>query len=171
MSELDHDPILQMLLALRADVDSLMAREVPNQNLDTASDVTFDALNVGTATSAAAGTIRASGALYPGPAAGTGATGVASERHILAAAGIDQIFNGTSFGTLFVHDQSNGAIAIYELRGGVHATAEIADPHGVFTATKASATSINIYWDTTAYFIQNTNAGSHTVDLMLLGAP
>ena len=63
MSELDHDPILQMLLALRADVDSLMAREVPNQNLDTASDVTFDALNVGTATSAAAQPMSSSGAV------------------------------------------------------------------------------------------------------------
>jgi len=145
---------------------------VPNAMLDVrGSGIVTGGLNVGSATSAATGDARLSGTVWPGPAAGTGATGVAGQRAVLASNATAQIFNGGSFGTLFVHDQSAGVTAIYMLRGGGHATAEISDVFGSFTNTKGTVTSINIYWDTTAYFIQNTNAASHTIDMVLLGSP
>lgn len=168
MNEID---LQRQLDDLRRRLALLENTERPNQATDTTSNVTVNSLNVGSATGAASGGIRASGTIYAGPAAGTGATGYAGERHVLASAAIDQILNGSSFGTLLVHDGTTPATAIYVLNGGGHTTVEVSDPAAKFSITKGTATSINIYWDTTAYFIQNTNAGSHTVDLVFFGTP
>ena len=140
-----------------------------NANLTTdGSSVTMSGgLNVNTS-GAAAGTIRAAGRIYPNNQAGVG---YAANVQTVANNGVAQIFDvPATTGFLIVADVSSGNSAIYVVRGGLHTTSEVSDPDNHFTPTKGSATSINIYWDTTnaRYEIQNTTGGTHALYMYIL---
>lgn len=63
-------------------------------------------------------------------------------------------------GMLMVQD--NGAnFALFQIRGGVNATVELLDPQSVFSATSGTASSTNIYWNGTAYEIENKTGSSN----------
>ena len=67
---------------------------------------------------------------------------------------------------LVVEDQTIGE---YLLRGSANAVTELTDPQPLFTPTKDNAATINIYFDTNAYFIQNKRAGARTLRVVLVG--
>lgn len=93
----------------------------------------------------------------------------------LSAEGISVAVDGTinlgaaPKGMILVSVAEDNDSAIYALRGGATPT-EVSDPSGIFTNTKDSATSINIYYDTDGYYLQNKRGGSRTVRLVLIGA-
>jgi len=59
--------------------------------------------------------------------------------------------------------------ADFNVRGTNNVTAEIADPQGVYTITKDNAGTTNVYWDTSAYYIQNKRGTSRNYRIILLG--
>lgn len=69
---------------------------------------------------------------------------------------------------LLVTDITNGNIGIFALRGGVNGTQELLDPSGVFSTTKDTASSFNIYYDS-GYKLQNKRGGSRNFSLIRLG--
>lgn len=86
------------------------------------------------------------------------------------------IFLGASpLGMLFIANSTDGYQAIFELQAGANATAEISDPHTIYSVTKDAAGSINVYYDAAGasgagYYLQNKRGGSRTIRLVLLGA-
>jgi len=77
---------------------------------------------------------------------------------------------GTGIGLLFLLDMTNGYVACFSIQGGLQATQEIFDPSSKFTAAKNGATSINVYWETSSYYVQNYSGVSKNVAMFLLTA-
>lgn len=97
-------------------------------------------------------------------AAGTGRVQVA----------VDGVISlGTTLeGFLFVVADEENAGAIIHFRGGGQATDEVSDPAGIFSVTKDTASSINLYWDAgnARYELQNKRASTITVHMLAPGA-
>jgi len=77
-------------------------------------------------------------------------------------------FVSTTNGLLIIVNSTSGVCAIFQMRGGVNTVNEISDPSGVFSHTKDTATSINVYYDG-GYKVQNRMGGSATVYAVLFG--
>jgi hypothetical protein len=104
-------------------------------------------LNVGTASGATAGQVKASAGIYP--SWGTGSAQIQTRDIVsLANNGVAQLVNATGdqFGLVLVMDATNGQEALYFIRGGAHATQEVSDPGAVYTNAAGGAASTNIYW-------------------------
>jgi len=73
-------------------------------------------------------------------------------------------------GMIFITCSDNSS-AIYVLIGTNHAVAEIADPSGLFSVTKDTASSTNIYWDGSSHYVlQNKRGiGSLNYEVFLIG--
>lgn len=71
---------------------------------------------------------------------------------------------------VFVLDASTGNGALFLLRGGVNSVQEIFDPSAVFTTTKDTAASYNVYYEAGNYYIQNKRGGTRNVTLFTLVA-
>lgn len=149
--------------------DALLYRSAADV-LRTPDSLTVDVgLNVGSASGAAAGTIRAQGAEYLGNQTNASITQV--DINALADNGVAQIDTGAS-GTIslaFIINSSDGTFAIYTLQGGVHATQEIADPSGLYTITATTASRTNIYWSAgnTRYELENKLGGTKNFRVLL----
>ena len=122
-------------------------------------------LNVGTATGAASGQVRASAGVFPSYGAGT-AQFQARDITSLANGGTAQLVNasGDEFGMVLIFNANNGQMAFYTLRGGAHATQEVSDPGAVFSPTSGTGSSTNIYWSAgnSRYELQNNTGGTAT---------
>jgi hypothetical protein len=114
------------------------------QDLGTGSSPTFSALNLGTASGAAAGQLRTSDALYLNQ---SNASFWQTDINALANNGIAQVTSSAaSVALLFIINSTDGTFAIYTAQGAVHATQEISDPSAKFTNAAGGAASVNIYW-------------------------
>lgn len=125
-------------------------------------------LNVGTASSAATGQVRASAAaMLNGMTAHQYAQNLVSN---LADHGKTQIGLAADDWAFVFILCSNGQNAIYALNGGGHTVNEISDPSGTFTTTEDNDTTINIYWDAgnARYEINNEYGSSQSFYLWLL---
>ena len=72
-------------------------------------------------------------------------------------------------GVYLIIDMTNGNVAMFAIRGGVYGTQEIFDPSSVFSTTKDTATSFNVYYDT-GYKLQNNRGASKSVLMFRLGS-
>ncbi len=71
---------------------------------------------------------------------------------------------------LFILDATNGNGALFMLRGGVNGVQEIFDPSAVFSGTKDTSSSFNVYYESSNYYIQNKRGASKNVTLFTLVA-
>ena len=71
-------------------------------------------------------------------------------------------------GFLFVSTQDDVG-AIYYLKGGTNGTVEVSDPDSLFTPTKNSASSYNIYYETDNYILQSKRSTSKDVAFFFIG--
>jgi hypothetical protein len=78
---------------------------------------------------------------------------------------------GTKSGFYFVVSGDDSSGGIFFASGSGALVAEIADSNARYTVTKDSASSINFYWDTTEYKIQNKRGGDRTVVVHCLSEP
>ncbi len=71
----------------------------------------------------------------------------------------------SGFGMLFILDAEDAAQAIFFIAGGGAASAEVADPNGLFTNTAGTASSINVYWSAgnNRYELQNLRGGTRSI--------
>lgn len=100
-------------------------------------------LNIGSATGAITGEIRASDKLRLNSVT---AMSQQMKSHSIVNNGQAQLCNSASeLGHVLIAD-SSGGLAIFGLQGGVQATKEVSDPSGVFSVTAGTASSTNIYW-------------------------
>lgn len=113
---------------------------------------------------AGAATFRTTVALGAATASRLARTGSASlAQDAVADLGVSNSF----IGFVFVTNRSSARSAIFEIQGGVNATAEVSDPGGIFSATKDTATSVNVYWETDRYKIQNKRVGAISYEVFL----
>lgn len=131
-------------------------------------------LNVGTATGASTGQIRASAGLMLD---GFSNMAVRMNRISLANLGTAMLTNAAGDGAsslafVFIIDISNGGYAIYGLNGTAHSAVELADASGAYTPTAGSANSTNIYWSAAnnRYEIENRRGASADYRIMMFGA-
>jgi len=103
-------------------------------------------------------TFRTTAAVGASTASRFARTGGTLAQDAVATLGVTNSF----IGLVFITNRSNAYSAIYSINGGVNTTNEVSDPAGKFTNTKDSATSINVYWETDRYKIQN-KLGSGTI--------
>lgn len=128
-------------------------------------DVTVSGgLNVGTATGAATGDVKASGVIQPGNVA---VSYTAVYNASLANNGV-MALGMSNFGS--AHIYAGGAAAIYAIHGSAHSTSEMSDVAGIFTAVAGTASSINVYWSATnsRYEIENKRGSAIGVRAWLL---
>lgn len=78
-----------------------------------------------------------------------------SESFTVANNGVQNLGSGMNF--LFIMCSSEISMAIYILYGANHAVYEVSDPSNIYSVTKGTASSHNIYWDATAgqYQLEN----------------
>lgn len=123
-------------------------------------------LNVGSATGAATGEVRASSGLRLNSLT----TGRLEMRTITVANNATaQLLNATgsgagTFGIVFVLDLNDGAVAIFSVLGGGTNTQEMSDPAALFSITSGSAGNTNIYWSGggSRYEIENRRGAERT---------
>lgn len=88
-----------------------------------------------------------------------------------AFASISSILSGSmtsANGMLFIHNSSNGASAIFSLRGGANAVQEMSDPASVFSVTLGTAASVNVYYSG-GYGVQNKSGATANLILFYIG--
>lgn len=78
--------------------------------------------------------------------------------------------NGTytftySAAIVMIHDRSSGAAGMYLLRGGATSVVELLDSGNLFTPTKDTASSWNIYYESGVYKLQNKIGSSRAVHI------
>lgn len=71
-------------------------------------------------------------------------------------------------GILLIHNTSNGASAIFSCRGGANAVQEIADPATVFSPTRGTASSVNVYYSS-GYGVQNKTGSTANLIMLYVG--
>lgn len=96
----------------------------------------------------------------------SGALALTSQRVAVADNGVVSL--GYDIKLIFIVDATNGNGALFMLRGGVNGVQEIFDPSGVFSATKDTASSFNIYYESSDYKLQNKRGASKNVTLFTL---
>ena len=76
---------------------------------------------------------------------------------------------GAKYNGLAVITTANGEVALYELRGGGNAIAEISDTQGIFSPTSGTASSTNIFFNagTDAYRIENRRGAARTYNMLI----
>lgn len=74
---------------------------------------------------------------------------------------------GVPIGLLTVTIGTENKTCVYIL--SETATTELSDPGSICTVTKDGAATVNIYWDTNAFFIQNKIAGTRAIRAVLIG--
>lgn len=83
--------------------------------------------------------------------------------------------NGTAYslstssvfsGLIIVANATDGQAAMFMLSGGV--VVEIADGGGVYSTTKNTASSSNVHYETSQYWLQNYTGGSRTYSVFSL---
>ena len=72
------------------------------------------------------------------------------------------------YGLLVVVNTSAARSALFCLTAG-GASTELLDPGTAFSATKDNGTTINVYYDTDGYYVQNKTAGAASIGTILLG--
>ena len=78
-------------------------------------------------------------------------------------------FSAKPSGMILIVDVSSGHVGVFTARGGGNATAEAFESGTNFSATKDTANSINFYYDTSAYYIQNKRGSSRNLSVLVLG--
>lgn len=73
-------------------------------------------------------------------------------------------------GALTITVGTDNLVGKFQLRGSSNAVVADDGNDAIFTTTKDTASSINVYFDTNAYFIQNTRGGARSVRVLLVGA-
>lgn len=97
---------------------------------------------------------------------------VDGKNHTIANNGVAQVANTVgAWGILLVLNGTSGELALFALKGGAHATAEISDPGGVFSVTAGTA-GTNIYWSAgnARYEIENKTGAQVVYNVALLAA-
>jgi hypothetical protein len=102
-------------------------------------------------------------ALYDAPAVGAFMqtqqdTALGSATVSLATSATVSVGDSQTMGMLIVTNNA-GTSAIFALRAG-STPIEVSDPDSWYTVSKDSAGTVNVYWDTAAYYIQNKTATS-----------
>jgi hypothetical protein len=122
--------------------------------------LTAGSVNVGAATSAPTGGIRASAGLSLGGSTQGQLTQQAVTNmadHGKAQIGIVAAENAI----VLVQASSTANMAIYVLNGGFHTVTEVSDPSGTYTSTEDNDGTTNIYWDAgNARYEINNETGS-----------
>lgn len=96
---------------------------------------------------------------------------ISSARGTVANAATTSISNATSgYNGLLIVTTSEGYTAQFALGGTLNTVSEISDPSSTFSATAGTANSVNIYYTSPNYRIQN-NRSSSTITIMFLGGP
>lgn len=110
--------------------------------------------------------------------------GNSSNKLLRYDAGIVQLLPGETFalaanavytfaakpgGIVIILDGSSGHYGMFTARAGGNATTEVAESGSNFSVTKDNAGTINFYFDTSAYYIQNKHGSSRTLSVLLLG--
>lgn len=92
-----------------------------------------------------------------------------SESHTVASGGgTATLFDGQEILTaLVVYDKTNDTLALYEVQGTTGATSLLASGAGAYSAAAGTASSINVYYDTDYYEVENTLGAD--VDLEVFG--
>jgi hypothetical protein len=122
------------------------------------------ALNVGSATGATAGQVKASASIAPSNQA---LMGYQAKAHVtLANDGTAQLgLSAKPAGHVFLLDANTGYTGIYGLHGGGNTVDEISDPNGLFTPTAGTASKVNIYYNVglSRYDIENKTGIADTI--------
>lgn len=123
-------------------------------------------VNVGTATGATTGEVRASDKLRLG---GQTTGGIKQQSTSVANNGVTALFAAGDYGLLVV--EGNGNLALYYLKGAGHATVEINDSDAVYSVTATTAGSTNIYWSgaNSRYELENKRGGTLVYTMTLIG--
>ena len=93
----------------------------------------------------------------------SGAMTLTAKRFSMADAAVVTI--GNLVALVEVVDATQANVGLFFIRGGVNSVQEIYDPSGIFTTTKDSANSINVYYETSTYKIQNKRGGTRSIAL------
>jgi hypothetical protein len=167
-------PTTQTSITLTSDSDATNPSQIVSvattRHLFQGSNVTIEeGLNVGTATGAGAGVIRASGALQANYGGATNQI-QAKDHTSLANAGTAQLLNEADALGIIIISDSGGRNAIFAINGAAHTTSEIADPSTVFSAASGTASMTNIYWSAgnARYEIQNNTGATRTYKIHFL---
>jgi hypothetical protein len=72
-------------------------------------------------------------------------------------------------GFLFVLTTTDSHGALFYLRSSANIATEVLDPYSVFSITKDTANSMNVYAEGTTYTIQNKRGGTKNVMIFFLG--
>jgi len=126
---------------------------------------TLAGLNVGTASGAPTGEVRASGGLRLSGAA----IGLLRMKNITVNnnANAQLTVSAGGFSLIFIM-ADEGSCAIYECDGGINRTEELADGLNRYTVTVGTASSNNIYWSAanSRYEIENKTGATRTYYIM-----
>lgn len=145
------------------------ALAAPNAMLDVrGSAIATGGLNVGSATGAGTGEIRASSSLFlGGSSTGNFQTLILS----ILNNGVAQILPANNTGMAFILGISTGKVAIFATQGGVNATQEISDPSANYSITAGTA-GTNVYWSAgnNRYEIENKEGATRSY-IVFLFAP
>ncbi len=143
---------------------------VPNWALPLTAP-TLKALNLGTATGAAAGQLKLSDKIYPG---GTGEWIKAYDLGSIANNGIAALMpdNLQANGVVLVTNLSSSYLAMIVLRGGFNLTVIVFDASAQFSITAGTAGKTNVYWSVanSRYELENKTGGSAFYDLFYFGS-
>jgi hypothetical protein len=141
----------------------------------TGANITADAggINVGSATGAAAGSVRASAGFLPPRSSGTAVFGIDATNQGSGLT-IANLATATPFDTannfaglvLIRETAVDGSAALFLTAAG--AVAEISDPSGHYSNTSGTATSTNFYRSGTTLTLENRRGGSRTYNILAI---
>jgi len=124
-------------------------------------------VNVGTASGAAAGNLKTSGPIWPGPSGGRWQQEIVSVNDNAVVQAVNGI--AAARGLLIIAQTGGGEIAFFSLRGGFHLTVELLDQAGTFSITAGTA-GTNVYWSAgnSRYEVENKTGGAKFYSLVFI---
>lgn len=127
--------------------------------------LTADSINVGSASGASAGQIRASGTLRLG---GITNGGVKQATYSLADDATTQLFATNDRGWAFVYDNGNAA-AIYQINGDSNSVSEISDTATAYATTNTDGLTSIEATGAGVYTLRNRRGGARVYTATLIG--
>ena len=161
-------PTFRLLLTddIPIDSDTYNATAPAVVGTDADGGVRLDHAEFGNIMGAAEGEIGLSGLrLF-----GSGSLNLRMIHHTLANNGVAQLGHAATInGFVFVIARGEGPCAIFIVGGVMHDVYEVSDPNGIFSRTKGTASSVNIYWDAvnSRYEIENKRGGEASYSILL----
>jgi hypothetical protein len=91
---------------------------------------------------------------------------------VASGGGVETILGGQEIlSLLVVYDTSNDTLALYEVRGTTGDTSLLASGAGAYSAAAATASSINVFYNTDHYEVENTLGGDVNLELFAVRVP